>query len=368
MEGVRKPEIFQRVFLLLLVAAISLVFLWMIRSFLMPLLLAAVFASLARPLYLRILSLTRNNEKTASGLTLLVFFILIVVPLFGFLGVVAHQAVKVTENVTPWIQEKISNKEEFNRSLQSLPGAQYLSPYSEKIINKFGAGVSGLGKYIFIGASAFTAGTVIFFISFAILLYAMFFFLINGPAVLDKILYYMPLNNRDEKRLLDGFRSMARATIKSMVLIGAIQGTLAGVAFWAAGIPSALFWGTVMAVLSLIPNIGSALVWIPACIFLFIKGDTTAGVLLFLWCALIVGAVDNILKPILVGKDTKVPELLILVSTLGGVTMLGLSGFILGPVLALLFLMIWEIYGFTFKNVLPKTGGAELGLEEGKKV
>jgi predicted PurR-regulated permease PerM len=109
-----------------------------------------------------------------------------------------------------------------------------------------------------------------------------------------------------------------------------------------------------MAVLSLIPNIGTALVWVPACIFLFIKGDSMSGVLLFLWCAVIVGTVDNFLKPILVGKDTKVPELLILVSTLGGVTMLGLSGFIMGPVLALLFLTIWDIYGDTFKSVLPK--------------
>jgi predicted PurR-regulated permease PerM len=105
----------------------------------------------------------------------------------------------------------------------------------------------------------------------------------------------------------------------------------------------------------MIPNIGSALVWVPGCIFLFIKGEHVLGIILFLWCALVVGTADNFLRPILVGKGTKVPELMVLVSTLGGVAMMGLSGFILGPVLALLFLTIWDIYGVTFKDFLPKT-------------
>ena len=351
-----KPETFQRAFLLLLVVAISIVFLWMIRYFLMPLLLAALFSSLARPLYLRLLSLTGGREKTSSGLALLILVLLIILPLFGFLVIFANQALSVTENVRPWIQEKLVNKEEFHRNLQHLPGSAIFAPYSEQIVSHVGAAISGLGNYIFQRASAFTTGTIIFFINVAVMLYAMFFFFIDGVAILRKILFYMPLHNRDEKRLLDGFRSMARATIKSLVIIGAVQGTLAGLAFWATGIPSALFWGTVMAVFSMIPNIGSALVWVPGCLFLVFKGDTTTGVLLFLWCALVVGTVDNFLRPILVGKDTKVPELLILVSTLGGLTMLGLSGFVMGPALALFFLTIWDIYGITFKDVLPKTG------------
>ncbi len=300
--------------------------------------------------------MTNGKQKTAAGLTLLALVFLIILPLFGFLGIVANQAVKVTETVSPWVKEKIDSKEELDRNLRKLPGARALAPYSDQIINKVGGWVSGLGNFILKSASAFTAGTVVFFVNFAVMLYAMFFFFIRGPAMLDKILYYMPLDHRDEQKLMEGFRSMARATIKSMVIIGAVQGTLAGAAFWAAGIPSALFWGTVMAVLSIIPNIGSALVWGPGCVYLFIKGDIAAGVLVFLWCAIVVGTADNLLKPILVGKDTEVPELLILISTLGGVTMLGISGFIVGPVLALLFLMIWEIYGAAFKNILPNPG------------
>lgn len=350
-----KPEAFQRSFLLILVTIISIVFLWMIRFLLISLLLAALFSSLARPLYLRILSAIPGKEKICSGLTLLFLFLLIVIPLFGFMGIVANEAFHVTENVRPWIQEKLSNKEEFNRNLQRLPGSEYLASHSEQIISKVGEAVSSLGHFIIQRVSSFTTGTIVFFINIAVMFYAMFFFFIDGPTILDKILFYMPLQNRDEQRLLNGFRSMARATLKSLVIIGTIQGTLGGLAFWMVGIPSALFWGTVMAVLSMIPNIGSALVWVPGCLFLLLNGNTTAGLFLFIWGVLVVGTADNFLRPLLVGKDTKVPELLILVSTLGGLTMLGLSGFILGPVLALLFLTIWDIYGATFKNVLPKT-------------
>lgn len=349
-----KAETFQRSFLLILVAVISFVFLWMIRSFLIPMFLAAIFSSLLRPLYLKIYLRTKKRESLSAGLSLLAFILLIMLPLFGFLGIVAKEAVNVTETVAPWVQEKINNKEEFHKTLQKFPGSTYIAPYSQKILDNVGSAVSGVGNFIFKGVSSLTAGTLFFFIDLGVMLYAMFFFLIDGPEILKKVLFYMPLQNRDENRLINGFRAMAWATIKSMFVIGAVQGVLAGVAFWVAGIPSSLFWGTVMAVLSMIPNVGAALVWVPGCIFLFIKGDSTAAILLFVWCAFVVGTADNFLKPILVGKDTEVPHLLILVSTLGGLSMLGLSGFILGPVLALLFVTIWDIYGVTFKDILPK--------------
>ncbi len=348
-----KAESFQKAFLLLLVAVVSIAFVWMLKNFLVTLVFAAIFSSLLRPMYLRLLQFTRGRAGAASGLTLLGFVLIVILPLAGFLGVVANQAFKVTENVKPWVQENLSTKEDINQNLTRLPGYRYVSPYREQIISRVGETVSGVSNTIFKHASALTAGTLIFFVNFAIMLYAMFFFFISGPEILDKILNYIPLKNQDEQKLLKGFRSMARATIKGLVVIGAVQGTLAGMALWAAGIPSALFWGTMMAVLSMVPNVGSAIIWLPACIYLFIKGQTTAGVLVFIWCAVVVGSADNVLRPILVGKDTEVPELLVLLSTLGGLTMMGLEGFVLGPVLALLFLTVWDIYGAAFKEVLP---------------
>ncbi len=349
-----KSEPFQRRFLLLLVTSVSLFFLWMIRSFVMTLILAAVFSSLMYPLYVYLRQRFGGREKLASAMSLLIFFVIIVLPLFGFIGLVTNEAFKVADQAKPWVQEKIEDRDELRERLQQLPGFHYVAPYSQQITSRIGGAVSGLGNFIFSRASAITAGTLMFFVYFAVMLYAMFFFLRDGPAIIDKILYYMPLDAKDERKLVNGFRSMARATIKSLVVIGVTQGALAGVALWVAGVPSALFWGTIMAVLSMIPNVGSALVWLPACIFLFLKGKTVAAVLVFLWCALIVGSADNVLRPILVGKDTEVPELLVLVSTLGGLATLGLVGFILGPVTALLFLTVWDIYGQTFRDVLPK--------------
>jgi predicted PurR-regulated permease PerM len=262
----------------------------------------------------------------------------------------------VTNDVAPWVQEKLGNREQLDRTIHRLPGFKYVAPYSGQIVSKVGNAVSGVGTTIFKAASALTAGTLVFFLNFAIMLYAMFFFFINGPAILTKIFYYIPLNSRDEKKLLNGFRSMAQATIKGILVVGVVQGFLAALAFWIAGIPSVLFWGTVMSVLSVVPNIGTALVWVPASLYLFIKGDMVAAFGLFVWCALIVGSIDNLIRPVLVGKDTEMHELLVFLSTLGGITMFGLEGFVLGPMFALLFLTVWDIYGNVFKDVLPKPG------------
>jgi predicted PurR-regulated permease PerM len=197
------------------------------------------------------------------------------------------------------------------------------------------------------------AGTAAFLLNLFVMAYAMFFFFRDGRKIIDKIFYYMPLNHEDEERLLERLRSVTRATIKGTLVIGIIQGALAGLAFWVAGIDGAAFWGTMMAVLSIVPGIGAALVWVPAVIYLFITGQTITAVLLLAWCAAVVGTIDNILRPALVGKDAQMPDLLILIGTLGGLFLFGPIGFIVGPIVCALFLTVWEIYGTTFKSILP---------------
>jgi predicted PurR-regulated permease PerM len=136
-------------------------------------------------------------------------------------------------------------------------------------------------------------------------------------------------------------------------VIGIIQGALAGFAFWVAGIEGAALWGTIMTILSIIPGIGAALVWVPAVIVLYITGQYLTATLLAAWCAAVVGTVDNFLRPVLVGRDAKMPDLLILIGTLGGLFLFGLIGFIVGPIVCGLFLTVWDIYGTTFREVLP---------------
>ena len=128
---------------------------------------------------------------------------------------------------------------------------------------------------------------------------------------------------------------------------------MAGIAFAVAGVPNAVFWGSVMAVMSTIPNVGTALIWVPAVIMLIIQGQVATGIALAAFCGLVVGSLDNVLRPILVGKDTKMHELMIFFGTLGGILMFGFPGIFIGPVIASLFVAIWELYGVEFADVLP---------------
>jgi len=194
------------------------------------------------------------------------------------------------------------------------------------------------------------------------MLYAMFFFFRDGRKIVGRIFYYLPLHHEDEMLLLERLASVTRATIKGTLAIGIIQGALAGFGFWAAGIDGSAFWGTLMAILSIVPGVGSALVWVPGVIYLFLIGKTLAATLLLIWCTVVVGTIDNVLRPTLVGKDAKMPDLLILIGTLGGLYLFGAIGLIVGPIVCGLFLTVWEIYGATFKEILPpvrRLGGNE---------
>lgn len=342
----------QRIFLVGLLIAISAVFLWMIRAFLIPLFLAATFASLSYPLYQRIERLLRGWRKTAAALTLLALLLGVAVPLAAFARVVVEEAVKVSAALGHWVEGRIQQPEDLYESMRTLPGYDALRPHAQEILARIGTVAGRLGNFLVERVSAATAGTVVFVLHLAILLYAMFFFLIDGPAILQRILYLTPLTRDDEMRLLDGFSSMARATIKGTLVIGLIQGAGAGAALALAGIPSALFWSTLMVLLAVIPVVGTPLVWIPASIYLYVQGEALKALLVVIWCSVFVGSVDNVLRPYLVGRDTKVHDLLVLVSTLGGLMLFGVSGFIIGPVIAVLFLTVWDIYGTTFKDML----------------
>jgi hypothetical protein len=167
--------------------------------------------------------------------------------------------------------------------------------------------------------------------------------------------------------MLEKFVSVTRATLKGTVLIGLAQGMLGGLAFWAAGIDGAIFWGTVMTVLSIIPGIGGALVWIPAVLILMTTGEVWRGIALGAFCGLVVGSVDNLLRPLLVGRDTQMHELLIFFSTLGGLMMFGVMGFIVGPILAALFVTAWDLFATAFRASLAEPA-RPMGARRGRLV
>ena len=344
---------FRQAFLLLLVAGISLLFLLVIRRFLLAVLLAAVFAGLAYPLYRWMLRRARGRRALAAMATLLVLLLGVALPLAGFLTMVASEAVQVSQGAGDWFQQQAGRLDDLRRLVERVPFAARLLPESENLAEQFREVAGRTGTALMGQVAAATRGTLSFFLQLFILLYAMFFFLLDGPDILRKILYYIPLDPEEEESLLERFVSVTRATLKGSLFIGAIQGGLAGVAFWVAGVPGPAFWGTVMVVLSVIPAIGAAFVWVPAVVYLFLVGKVAAGFGLLVWCALVVSTIDNFLRPRLVGRDARMSDLLILLSTLGGIFVFGAVGFIVGPIIAALFVSIWHIYGETFSDWLP---------------
>jgi predicted PurR-regulated permease PerM len=343
-------------FVLLLVAAVSALFLAVAWPFLEPLLLGALLAGLFHPLYRWITRLVGGRQSLGAVLTLLVLFILVLGPVTAFLGIVVQQALSVSDQAIPWLRQHLGAASTFNLHdwlVQRFPALGDYVPSQEELLQHVGTAAKSAGAFLVTVLSRMTATTAAFILNLFVMLYAMFFFFKDGKKILERIFYYLPLSDEDETRMLARFTSITRATIKGTVVIGIIQGMLAGIAFWMAGIQGAAFWGTIMTILSIVPGIGAALVWVPAVIILFINGQYVAATLLLAWCAAVVGTIDNFLRPALVGRDAKMPDLLILVGTLGGLFLFGPIGFIVGPIICGLFLTVWDIYGATFKEVLP---------------
>ena len=349
-----RRERFGQIFILVLAIGISIVFYAMIKRMAVALLLAAVFAGMFHPLYRRFVRWFGGRQAVAALVTVVVLLLVVLVPLSAFLGIVVAQALEVTHSVGPWIERQIQQPDRLDELLWSNPRLEWLQPYQHTVMTKVSELAGTVGSFLVNSVGAATRGTASFLLSLFVMLYAVFYFLMSGRKILETILYYIPLEPEDENRMVEKFLSVTRATLKGSLVIGIVQGLLAGAAFAVAGIQGAAFWGTVMAVMSIIPAVGTGLVWVPAVIYLFIISRTAAAIALGLWCLVVVGTVDNFLRPALVGRDTKMPDLIVLVSTLGGLFYFGDVGFIIGPVVAALFLTVWEIYGRAFADYLPE--------------
>jgi len=335
-------------FLFALAGAISILFLRLIWSFWLPLLMAAILAGLAGPVYNRFVEIFRNHKAIASGVTVLLSLCLVIVPILLFMGIVAGEAVGITEEAGDWLKTHAQEQK-----IKDNPSLQRLLPYQDQIVEKAGQLASKAASFVAQVAVGGATGAARFILMLFVTLYAMFFFLMNGQAVLDWIFDYTPLSAGEKQRLVATFSSVARATLKGTLVIGIVQGGLAGAAFAVAGIEHAVFWGVIMAVLSIIPGIGTGLIWVPAVIYLAMIGRIEAALCLAVWCVVVVGTADNVLRPMLVGKDTKMPDLLVLVTTMGGLILFGAAGIVVGPIIGALFITVWSLWSSAVEEAQP---------------
>ena len=354
------PARLRKTTVLLLTLVVSAAFVGMVRGFLISLLLATLFSAIAYPLYERLFQRFGRRKMFASGVTIFVLLTLVLIPLLGLLGLATVEAHELSQTLVPWVQQRIETPEMIGETIPEwIPYRKQLQHPSSQVLSKVSELSGIVGGFLISGISAATTGTATFFLNLFVMLYAMFWLFQEGPPLRDKVLAFTPLPTETKHLLVDKAVGVTRATIKGTLVVGIVQGGLAGLAFAVLGIEGAIFWGIVMALLSIIPGVGTALVWIPAVIYLFACGQTWSAIGLTVWCAGLVGTIDNVLRPRLVGRDTQMTDLMVLVSMLGGLATFGAVGILLGPILGGIFVTTWEVYGYTFRDLFCNTGSTD---------
>lgn len=340
--------------LILLLVLVTLAFGWILLPFygavFWAVVLAVVFSPLQRRLALRI----GGRGNLSALITLSVCLLVAILPVFCIAALLVQQGADIYQRL---------DSGELDVGVYVARVREVLPAVLQHQLDRFGLNdFDGLRDRIvsgamqgsqFIATQAFSIGQDTFqvVIGFFLMLYLLFFFLRDGLDIVRGIRMAVPLADHHKRRLQIKFTRVVRATVKGNVVVAAIQGTLGGLVFWVLDIPSALLWGVLMAFLSLLPAVGSGIIWAPVAAYLLLSGNTWQGVVLALFGVLVIGMVDNVLRPILVGKDTRMPDYLVLLSTLGGLSLFGLNGFVIGPLIAALFMASWDLFTSTRKQV-----------------
>jgi len=349
----QKPAVnefkFSRYFLLIVVMLIGLVFFKMISMFLIPVILAAVFCGLFYGFYQRMLRWLHGRRGLSAGLCCLLLLLLLLIPLYFVGNLVAREALEFYDSAESTVKTLIQQGD------QGLLGRLGQIPLLQRLgLNRVDWQASlqdvlkGTANIIASVINQATKSTFSVITNLFLTLFAMFYFFKDGDRLIAYIKKFSPLPEHYEDQLIRRFMAVSRATIKGTMLIGLIKGIIGGVTFWLFDIRSPILWGVIMAILSLIPMVGAWLVMYPAAIVLMITGQVWQGIVLFLIAALLVGNIDNVLQPMLVGRETGMHDLLIFFSTLGGISMFGVMGFIIGPIIAAFFLTVLDFYAIEF--------------------
>ncbi len=327
-----------------LLLLVSIVFIMLMLPFFTAIFWAIALSIVFMPLHQKILKKV-HNKNAAALLTILIASVMVVFPLVWVLQLILQEGLTFYN----YLQSgEINFAEQFDNIRLAFP-------YLSEIIEKIGVDPTELREQI----KSFVIKTSTLFAQYSaqigqnlldalatlgLLLYMSFFILTDNQKLIHYLHLALPLGDTREALFFDKFATVTRATIKGSLAVAVAQGALGGMIFAFLDINGAVLWGSVMIIFSLIPLVGSALIWLPVAIYLLSTGEITSGIILILFGVLVIGLVDNVLRPILVGKDTKLPDYLVLLSTLGGFTLFGMNGFVMGPLIATLFVTTWDIF------------------------
>jgi predicted PurR-regulated permease PerM len=330
-----------------LLALITVAFGWILWPFYGSVLWAVVIGILFAPLNTWFLRRCRGRRTRAALLTVLVILVAVMLPL-ALVGVsLAQEAVAMVQkvqsgefNLAVYFDQILAAVPNWLSSQLTRLGFGSLGELQKKAV----AGLTTGSQMIASQALGLGQNTFELVVNFFITLYLAFFFLRDGGQIKARIGHAVPLDPRHRGALFEKFATVIRATVKGNVLVAASQGALGGLAFWFLDVHGALLWAVLMALLSLLPAVGAALVWLPVALYFLATGQPWEGFGLIAYGVLVIGLIDNLMRPMLVGKDIKLPDYLVLVSTLGGMAIFGLNGFVIGPVIAALFIASWDLF------------------------
>ncbi|WP_317497433.1 AI-2E family transporter [Idiomarina sp. Sol25] len=334
----------RRAFLLTMVI-VSIAFACILIPFWGAIFWACVVAVIFYPLQQKLKKKLGNKPNRAALVTLLIALVIVVIPALGISYSFVQEGVSFYQRLD---EGKINPGKLFDDVQKAFPIiSDLLSQFDIKasdVREKISSGAASGSKFLAEEALAFGQNTFSFLISLGLMIYLTFFLLRDGQSLINLMVKALPLGDERERMLFSKFAGVTRATVKGNIVVAIVQGALGGIIFALLGIPGALLWGVVMAFLSLIPAVGASLVWLPVSIYLYATGSWIAATILVAYGAIVIGLADNVLRPILVGRDTKLPDYLVLFSTLGGMSLFGITGFVLGPLIAALFLVFWNIF------------------------
>jgi predicted PurR-regulated permease PerM len=330
----------------LLLVAVSVALVWILLPFYGTILWASIIALLFMPLHRRLLPRLRGRRSLSALLTMGAALVIVVLPTVLIAVSLARQAAGVYRR----LQSGELNPAQVLRTLfDALP--PWLNALLDRIgLDDYDAAQQKLADVLtqasqFIATQTLSIGQDAFglVVSGFITVYLAFFLVRDGEALVRAVVRAIPLAAHHKQDLLLKFGTVLRATVKGNLVVALVQGTLGGLAFWVLGVGGALLWAVLMAVLSLLPAVGAGLVWAPVAVWLFLTGSPWQALGLTVYGVLVIGLVDNLLRPILVGKDTGMPDYLVMISTFGGIAVMGLNGFVVGPTVAAMFIAVWHI-------------------------
>lgn len=341
-----QSRLYFRSFVLLL-SVVSIAFLWVLLPFYGAIFWGIILAIIFAPVQRLVLEKTNGRKNISALLSLLFIVLLVIIPVILISTSIMQEMIMLYKRMD---SGDINVGMYLERILSTLPpsvtdgikhlGINHLSDLSDK----FSEFAMKSGQFLTKQALSLGSNTFQFIIGLGIMLYLLFFLLRDGAELATLCNKHIPLSEDQKTHLFKKFTTVIRATVKGNIAVAATQGALGGIMFWILGVDGALFWGVIMGILSLLPAVGASLIWAPVAIYFFSNGDITHGIILTAYGLIVIGLADNVLRPLLVGKDTKIPDYMILISTLGGLSVFGLNGFVVGPLIAAMFMACWGLF------------------------